>query len=59
MLTLNLRRTLDASIAEHRRIARAIRAGEATEALEAARQHRIRARNELLPLLESSGLKHL
>ncbi len=59
MLTLNLRRTLDASIADHRRIAQAIRAGDATEALEAARQHRIRARNELLPLLDSYGLKHL
>jgi len=59
MLTLNLRRTLDASIAEHRRIAAAIRAGTAEEALEAARQHRIRARNELLPLLDSYGLKHL
>jgi DNA-binding GntR family transcriptional regulator len=42
MLTLNLRRTLDASIAEHRRIAEAIRAGTADAALDAARQHRIR-----------------
>jgi DNA-binding GntR family transcriptional regulator len=59
MLTLNLRRGLDASIAEHRRIAGAIRAGDPAEALDAARQHRIRARNELLPLLNSYGLKHL
>ena len=59
MLTLNLRRALDASIAEHRRIARAIRAADAAEALDAARQHRIRARDELLPLLNSYGLKHL
>lgn len=59
MLTLNLRRALDASIAEHRRIAQAIRAGDAAEALDATRQHRIRARNELLPLLDSYGLKHL
>ncbi|MBE7201919.1 MAG: GntR family transcriptional regulator [Parafilimonas terrae] len=59
MLTLNLRRGLDASIAEHRRIAGAVRAGDAAEALDAARQHRIRARNELLPLLSSYGLKHL
>lgn len=59
MLTLNLRRTLDASIAEHRRIAEAVRAGDAAEALDAARQHRIRARDELLPLLNSYGLKHL
>jgi DNA-binding GntR family transcriptional regulator len=59
MLTLNLRQTLDASIAEHRRVAQAIRAGAADAALEAARQHRIRARDELLPLLERCGLKHL
>jgi DNA-binding GntR family transcriptional regulator len=59
MLTLNLRRALDASTAEHRRIAQAIRTGDAAEALDAARQHRIRARNELLPLLDSYGLKHL
>lgn len=59
MLTLNLRGGLEASIAEHRRIAQVIRVGSPTEALDAARQHRIRARNELLPLLTSYGLKHL
>ncbi len=59
MLTLNLRPTLAASIAEHRRIAQAIRTGSAGAALDAARQHRIRARDELLPLLERFGLKHL
>lgn len=59
MLTLNLRQGLDASIDEHREIARAMRAGDPTAALNAARQHRIRARDELLPLLASYGLKHL
>ncbi|XYD08445.1 GntR family transcriptional regulator [Methylobacterium sp. NMS12] len=59
MLTLNLRRGLDDSIAEHRRIAEAVRAGDAAGALDAARQHRIRARDALLPLLSSYGLKHL
>ncbi|GJE58271.1 GntR family transcriptional regulator [Methylobacterium trifolii] len=59
MLTLNLRRGLEASIAEHRQIAQAIRAGEPVEALDAMRRHRIRARDELLPLLRSYGLKHL
>ena len=59
MLTLNLRRRLDASIIEHRKIVEAIRAGKPVEALEAARLHRIRARDELLPLLKSYGLKHL
>jgi DNA-binding GntR family transcriptional regulator len=59
MLTLNLRRGLDASIAEHRQIAKAIRAGDPGAALDAARRHRLRARDELLPLLASYGLKHL
>lgn len=59
MLTLNLRRGLDASIAEHSRIAQAVRMGRPADALEAARMHRIRARDELLPILVSYGLKHL
>ncbi|GJE09507.1 GntR family transcriptional regulator [Methylobacterium longum] len=59
MLTLNLRRGLEASIAEHRKIVQAVRAGKAADALEAARAHRIRARDELLPILKSYGLKHL
>lgn len=59
MLTLNLRRGLDASIAEHREIAASIRAGRPADALASARSHRIRARNELLPILETYGLKHL
>jgi DNA-binding GntR family transcriptional regulator len=59
MLTLNLRRGLEASIAEHRQIAKAVRMGKSSEALEAARSHRIRARDELLPILNSYGLKHL
>lgn len=59
MLTLNLRRNLDASVAEHRRIADAVRVGDADEALATARSHRIRARSELLPLLDDYGLRHL
>ena len=59
MLTLNLRRGLDASIQEHRLIARAVGAGDRSAALQAARRHRSRARDELLPLLHSCGLKHL
>lgn len=59
MLTLNLRRNLDASPAEHRRIAGAVRGGDADAALSQARAHRIRAREELLPLLDDCGLKHL
>lgn len=59
MLTLNLRRNLDASVSEHRRIAEAVRAGDVDEALATARRHRIRAGNELLPLLDDYGLRHL
>ncbi|GJD49601.1 HTH-type transcriptional repressor RspR [Methylobacterium crusticola] len=59
MLTLKLRRELDASLAEHHGIVAAIRAGDGGEARERARQHRVRARNELLPLLAELGLKHL
>ena len=59
MLTLNLRRGLEASVAEHRQIAAAIRAGAPEMALTAARGHRLRARGELLPLLDTYGLKHL
>ena len=59
MLTLNLRRGLEASIAEHYQIASAVREGKIADALEATRRHRLRARDELLPLLNSCGLKHL
>jgi DNA-binding GntR family transcriptional regulator len=59
MLTLRLRRELDASVAEHRRIVAAIRAADAGSAHRLAREHRIRARDTLLPLLETFGLRHL
>ncbi len=59
MLTLRLRGELPESIAEHRRIAAAIRAGEPAAAHDAARGHRLRTQGELVPLLESLGLKHL
>ncbi|TXM89222.1 FCD domain-containing protein, partial [Methylobacterium sp. WL116] len=59
MLTLKLRRELGASVAEHERIVAAIRLGDAAAAQERAQSHRLRARDELLPLLESFGLKHL
>lgn len=59
MLTLNLRKGLEASVEEHRAIIRSILAGDPVAALNAARRHRIRARDELLPLLTSYGLKHL
>ena len=59
MLTLKLRRELDASVAEHRRIVAAVAEGDVAGAQRHARAHRIRARDDLLPLLESFGLKHL
>lgn len=57
--TLRLRRDLTRSVAQHKRIVDAIRAGDAAGAHAEARSHRIAARDEILPLLESAGLKHL
>ncbi len=59
MLTLKLRRELGASVAEHRAIIDAIRVGDAAAAQSRVHDHRLRARDELLPLLESFGLRHL
>ncbi|MFE1599262.1 GntR family transcriptional regulator [Methylobacterium sp. ID0610] len=59
MLTLKLRRELDASVAEHKSIIAAIRDADPAGAHHHARQHRIRARDALLPLLEDFGLRHL
>ncbi len=58
MLTLRLRPQLPVSVAEHRDTIDAIRVGDAEAARDAARRHRIRARDELLPLLEGIGLRH-
>jgi DNA-binding GntR family transcriptional regulator len=59
MFTLKLRRELGASVEEHRRIIACIRVGDAAGAMESARTHRLRARDTLLPLLDSFGVKHL
>ncbi|MDP4024016.1 GntR family transcriptional regulator [Methylobacterium sp. NEAU 140] len=59
MLTLRLRRELGASVAEHGALVEAIRRGDPAEAQACAHRHRLRARDELLPLLDSFGLKHL
>ncbi|POR57010.1 GntR family transcriptional regulator [Bosea psychrotolerans] len=58
-LTLRLRPRLPISTEEHRAMIDAIRDGVPELAREAARQHRVRARGELLPLIESIGLRHL
>jgi DNA-binding GntR family transcriptional regulator len=59
LFTLHLRPLPTASSAEHRRITDAIRAGKAAEAEAAARAHRIRARDALLPLLAQVGMRNL
>lgn len=59
MLTLKLRPRPAGSAAAHRSIAEAVRKGQVAEAHQHARQHRIHARDELLPLIESFGIKHL
>ena len=59
LVTLHLRPPPTASAAEHRRITDAIRAGDAAAAEAAARAHRIRARDTLLPLLARSGMRNL
>ncbi len=59
MLTLKLRSKPTGSIAAHRDIIAAIRKGKAAEAHQQARQHRIGARDELVPLIVSVGIKHL
>jgi len=59
MLTLRLRPGLPSSESEHRATSDAIRRGQPGLAREAARLHRIRARDELLPLIERVGLRHM
>jgi DNA-binding GntR family transcriptional regulator len=59
LFTLHLRPLPTASAAEHRRITGAIRGGEAAEAEAAARAHRVRARDALLPLLAQHGMHNL
>ena len=58
MITVHLRANLGASTDEHRAIIAAIRAGKGLDAAAAARLHRARARDELLPLLARTGLRH-
>jgi DNA-binding GntR family transcriptional regulator len=59
LFTLHLRPLPTASAAEHRRITDAVRGGAAPEAEAAARAHRIRARDALLPLLLQYGMRNL
>jgi DNA-binding GntR family transcriptional regulator len=59
MLTLRLRPKPTSSVREHRAIVDAIRRGEARKARERAKQHRVAARDKLLPLLTQLGMRHL
>jgi DNA-binding GntR family transcriptional regulator len=59
MLTIRLRNDLPRSTAEHLAIADAIGRGNGEAAYAAARQHRTGARDELLPLIEKLGFRHL
>jgi DNA-binding GntR family transcriptional regulator len=59
MLTIRLRTGLPRSTAEHLAIAGAIRSGDGRIAYATARQHRIGARDELLPLIKKLGFRHL
>lgn len=59
IFTLKLRSKPTGSASVHRDIAEAVRKGRVADAHQRARQHRIDARDELLPLIESFGIKHL
>lgn len=59
MMTLRLRPKPTRSMKEHQAITAAIRRGDPSEAAHQARQHRQRARDELLPLLDRLGMKQL
>lgn len=59
MMTLRLRPKPSRSMKEHQAITAAIRTGEAERAASEAVKHRRRARDELLPLLDQLGMKHL
>jgi DNA-binding GntR family transcriptional regulator len=59
MLTLKLRSRPTGSVASHRRIIAAIRKGKVADAHQHARDHRVGARDELVPLIVNIGIKHL
>ena len=59
LFTLHLRPRPEGSADEHGRITAAVRAGAVEEAEAAARAHRTRARDTLLPLLAQYGMRNL
>lgn len=59
VITVRMRPDLPRSVPEHRAISAAIREGDTEAAFAASRAHRVRARDEILPLIAAYGLKHL
>jgi DNA-binding GntR family transcriptional regulator len=59
MLTLRLRPRPGVSVEEHAAVVEAIRQGNPHLARDSARAHRIRARDQILPLLSQLGMRHL
>jgi DNA-binding GntR family transcriptional regulator len=59
MLTLRMRARPTKSLSDHQEIIDAIRLGKIADAHDAARRHRIRARDELMPLLMEHGITQL
>ena len=59
MITLRIRPRPEGSVKEHRAIADAIKRGKPSQARELAKLHRVRARDQLIPLLDQVGLRHL
>jgi DNA-binding GntR family transcriptional regulator len=59
MITLRIRPRPERSVKEHRSIVDAIKRGNASDARNYAKEHRVRARDQLLPLLEQVGFRHL
>ena len=59
MMTLRLRAKPTKSLKEHQAIVKAIRSGDVATAGHLAKAHRLRARDELLPLLDQLGMKQL
>jgi DNA-binding GntR family transcriptional regulator len=59
LYTLHLRRTPVDSAGEHRAITSAVESGDADKAEAAARAHRIRARDSLVPLIRQFGMRNM
>jgi DNA-binding GntR family transcriptional regulator len=59
IMTMRLRARPTASAPAHRRLMAAIKKGEVEAAFRHARQHRMTARDELVPLIVNCGIRHM